>query len=321
MAIKDTRIFFEIKEKKYRTSVRAIPEFEQVQEDWESPCFLFLDQSTSTGYALYDNKNQLILSGLAIKGNTGLMDYKYQLKDIVYDLIEKYGVKTVFHEEVYDKDNMWTTEVLMYIKHMIKDIEYHLSDVEVFGVDHMTWKTKLAGKDKFNTQNNHKQEAKKYVAGVYPLLFMDVRYGELTEDMIDAIGMGVALLVKQTRRGDFYHTVRYNKSLPIHVRVVTVEDYLDDEGDVDWEARIAKCQKPYREGYEIGGDMELELDKRRAVGDLFRRFLSHRDGVAVVRVPYTYKDWGVLLLEYGMKPSELPESKEFWLMAVRRNRK
>lgn len=314
MNVGDIRVFFEVKGGKHRTSVKAVKEEEQNKADIEYPCFLFLDQSTSTGYALYDNKSQLVLGGVIEKGKANLTDYKYKLKGILEELIDDYKVSNVFYEEVYDKENMWTTEVLMYIKHMVQDISYFKEDVEVLGVDHMVWKSKLAGKDKFNTSGNHKVEVKKYVEGVYPLLFIDKEYIDLTEHTVDAMGMGIGLMVKQTRRGNFYHTVRYKKNLPI-------EELIVAKGDKSWEEVIAKCRKPFRDAYELGGIMELELDRRRGIGDLFRRILTHRDGVACVKVPRDYKDWGVTLLLHNKSPEELTESKDFWLIAVRKRRK
>lgn len=314
MTLEDTRVYFEVKEKKHRESVRKVSKAEQVQEDIEKPCFLFIDQATSSGYALYDNKNQLILSGRTLKGRSSLEAYKFGFKDIIYALIDEYEIKTIFHEEVYDRENMWTTEVLLYIKHMIQDIAYLREGVEVYGLDHMTWKTKLASPDKFNTKNNHKAEIKKYVEGVYPLIFMDKESGKITEDMVDAIGMGVAVLVKQTRRGSFYHTVRYNKNLPVDIKIMV------REGET-WEEKIGRCRKPYRDGYAVGGFTEIELDRRRGTGDLFRRFLTHRDGVVGVHIPKDYKDWGVLLLDFNIKPSSLGGEQDFWLVGVRRRRK
>lgn len=314
--VKDIRVFYEIKEKKDRSSVRFIPKEEQVISDIKKPCYIFLDQSTFSGYAVYDSKNQLITSGEVQKKNTSLEEYKYTFKDIIYALVDEYEVSTIFYEEVYDEANMWTTEVLMYIKHMIKDIGYLRKDVEVFGVDHTKWKRMLAAPEKFSAKKGkHKDEVKKYVEGVYPLLFMDVKYGKLTENMIDAIGMGVGLLVKQSRRGGFYNTVRYNKNLPIHEKVMATQV------SEDWDEIIRKSNKPYRDAYGVGGVMELELDRRRAVGDLFRRYLTHRDGVAYVRIPKDYKDWGVLLLKHNIKPSDLGEQQDFLLLAVRKKRK
>lgn len=314
LAVKDRRHYVSIEGGKNRESVHFIPSDEHNIEEVAKPCFLFLDQATNSGYALFDNKNRLIMTGVVQKGRAGLQEYKFKFKEILEELVEDYGVETIFHEEVYDKDNMWTTEVLLYIKHMVQDIAYLNKDVEVFGVDHMTWKGRLAGQGKFNYKADHKKEVKKFVEGVYPILFMDVKYGELTGDMIDALGMGIGLLVKQTRRGNFYDTVRYKKNLPIH-------EFLVSKGDKEWDEVIAKCRKPYRDAYEVGGIMEVELDRRKGIGDLFKRYLTHRDGVVCVKVPRDYKDWGINLLKHGKKPSDLPEDKEYWLIAVRKRRK
>lgn len=309
------RIYVTIEKQNNRSSVIPIKKCDQEVENIKYPCYLLMDQSTETGYTVYDDDYQLIMSGNLGKNNASLEEYKYALKDVVDELIEEYKIKTIFYEEVYDKENMWTTEVLLYIKHAIKDIAYLNKEVEVFGVDHMTWKVKLASPNKFNTSNNHKKEVLKYVEGVYPLLFMDKENSKLTEHMVDALGMGIGLLVKRTRRGGFYDTVRFNKNLPIHQMILKVDE------DVMWEEVVGKCRKPYRDAFAVGGVTELELNRRKGIGDLFRRYLTHKDALAVVRIPKDYKDWGILLLEHGKKPSELGKDKDFWLLSVRKKRK
>lgn len=316
MAVKQLQVYFEIRDKKDRTSVKFVSKAEQNIESIEYPCYLFIDQSTYSGYTVFDSKSQLVMSGEVDKSTASLEQYKFVFNDILKGLVKEYQIKTIFYEEVYDKENKWTTEVLLYIKHMIKDMGYLEKDLDVFGVDHMAWKNKLARPGKFNGEKGkHKQEVKKWVEAVYPLLFMGANENKLSEHIIDSMGMGIGLLVKKVRSGGFFDSVRYNKNLPTHEKIIVKE-----EGQ-EWSEIIAKNNKPYRDAFAIGGVTELELDRRRAVGDLFKKFLSHRDGVAVVRIPKAYKDWGVILLEHGVRPSQLHEDGEFWLVSVRKKRK
>ncbi|KTF59833.1 MULTISPECIES: hypothetical protein [Bacillus amyloliquefaciens group] len=307
--MKDVRHYYEIMDRKnqQKTVKRKSP---VLKSEIEEPCYLFLDQSTSSGYAVYDNNSRLVLSGVVQKGKSSLQEYKYGFRDLIQELVNSYGVSTIFHEEVYDASNMITTEVLFYIKHMIQDIGYFSEKIEVLGLDHMKWKSELAKPGKFNKSGDHKKQVKELVEKVYPLVTLTA------EDEVDAIGMGVSVLIKQKRRVNFYHTTRYNKKLPLN------EFILNDELiDGSEECTIKKLRKPFRDAYEIGGLHELPLDTRRKVDDLFRRFLSHRDAVVYIRIPKTYKYWGVYLLHHNISPRDLiQDDQSFILMCTRKSR-
>ncbi|MFV1457747.1 hypothetical protein, partial [Bacillus mycoides] len=280
-------------------------------EDITYPCYLFLDQSTRTGYALFDNDSRLVLSGVVEKGATeAVRTYGFQLADMVRDLAQKYKVSTVFHEEVYDKENMITTETLMYIKHKIQDISYTDKEIEVLGLDHMKWKSELAKPEKFVRSKDHKEQVQKFVSMVFPLVTM------FTDDESDAIGMGIAVLMKQRKRGNFFDVTRYNKNLSLWEFIIEGEVTPENVHEV-----IGGMRKPVRDAFELGGAFEIPLDSRKRVDDTFRKFLSHRDSVVYTQIPKTYKYWGVMLLDKGVKPSKLErEDQSFTFISCRRKR-
>lgn len=308
--MKDRRKYYDLvhKRKKNQTAETGVkPDLNKITY----PCYLFLDQSTRTGYALFDGDSRLILSGVVEKdAKESVRTYGFALADMVRELAQTYQVSTVFHEEVYDKANMITTETLMYIKHKIQDISYTDKEIEVLGLDHMRWKSELAKPEKFVKTKDHKVQVQKFVGMVFPLVTM------FTDDESDAIGMGIAVLMKQRKRGNFFDVTRYNKNLAIWEYII--------EGDVTPEnihEVIDGMRKPVRDAFEIGGAFEIPLDSRKRVDDTFRKFLSHRDSVVYTHIPKKYKYWGVMLLDNGIKPSKLVrEDESFTVISCRKKR-
>lgn len=275
------------------------------------PCYLFLDQASNTGYSLWDSESRLVLSGELSRGSDmSIRDFGFGLAEWVKGLIEEYKVDTVFHEEVYDSANMLTTEVLMYIKHKIQDIAHTNKEVNIMGLDHMAWKVQLAKPEKFVKSKDHKKQVQDLVEGVFPLITI------YSENQSDAIGMGIAIMVKQKRKWNIFNVTRYNKKLPVWDVISDADVELTDV-----EGLVKTLRKPFRTAFEVGGIYEVPLDTRRRIDDGFKRFLSHKDSLVYTRIPKNYKYWGVMLLQHGIKPSDLTsEDQSFIALCCRKKR-
>lgn len=330
-----------------RNSVTIIPRRKQEFDKIEKPCTLFIDQSTDTGYALFDKKKRLVMLGALRKsGKTGLGDYKFSLEALMEVLIEEYGVETVVYEEVYDHANRWTTEVLHYIKHTIKDLETRakLEDSDkkltVMGVDHLRWKKELASPNKFSPKKGKdKEEVEKHVSYTYPLLLTGDNRKKLTEDMIDALGMGIGVLVKTTLTGKMYHKARYDKRLPIDVEILdstrhkgliefcqTGESYDDyiinhEEKAPEIDEAVSKLRKPFREAYEVGDVVRLDYDKGKLYADTVRQYLSHIDQIVVTEVTKDYRYWGYYLLMLNKDMTDIEPDGTYYIAVARRRRR
>lgn len=271
------------------------------------PCHLFLDQSTRTGYVIIDDNRRLIRGGVIEKGySDSLESYKFGLKDIILELVNDYKINDVWHEETYDKANHWTTEVLTYIKHMIKDLAYESGgDIRVLGLDHMKWKSLLAKPGKFKRGKNgdDKNEVKKLVNLVYPLL-------NLPEDTTDALGMAIAIVWKQTAKSSYYNA-RINKKLPVNVEIFTMkkDELIED--------KIQKYGVRFKRKYEVGGVHEFEYVESYDEVLNCRYILSFRDCVCYSKITY-HRNLGMILLHYGINPYELEEGEEVIVMASRK---
>lgn len=334
--MKVTRNYYEIQQRwKQQQTFRRKKKV--TKEEIETPTVLFLDQASNGGYSLYDNKSRLFMSGIFKRGNTPLPEFKKSFTDYISDLVEEYEVNTIFYEEVYDQMNMITTEVLFYLKHAIQDLGYFRDDLSIYGIHHKKWKSKMAEpeKFKFGKQKEDKKEIRKWVKKIYPLI------GVTVQDEFDALGMGIAVMIKGKGKQNFYKQAGFNKRLPVHFTIkentlnlqeetIKSENVIEELEEVEnenlskEEEFVKKLRKPFRLAYEKGGLVELELEKNQGVNKLFRQFLSHKDVLAYVRVPKEYKYWGVILLEHGESPEkfETDESNknEFLLFCARKKR-
>src|SRR5699024_1141227 len=124
---------------------------------------------------------------------------------------------------------------------------------------------------------------------------------------------------------NFYKQAKYNKRLPVHFQIF--EDNLIGESelegnDVEQEMEeyeelkkqrekeiVKKLRKPFRLAYEEGGMVELELNKRSGIENIYRRFLSHKDVLTYIRIPPDYKNWGMIILENGETPERFETSE------------
>lgn len=292
-------------------------------EEITPPCTLFLDQASSTGFSLYDSESRIVMSGILDRGRMSLYDYKQDLVSYILKLVDYYKVDTLFYEEVYDDLNMVTTEMLFYLKHAIKDMGYEQEGLKVYGMAHKTWKTKLAKPGKFKFGRDDKQEIRKWVSEIYPLLALT------KQDEFDAIGMGIAVMIKEKGKKNYYEFAKYNKRLPIHTLLYPrvfedIEGYSGEELEGVIQERVNKMRVAYRRGYAAGGLHQLELDKRKEVYDPIRRFLSHIDGLVYINIPVDYKYWGMIMLLHEDEPGKFKKDGNdggYYLLAARKNRK
>lgn len=269
------------------------------------PCHLFLDQSTSTGYVIIDDNRRLVKGGHIEKDyKDSLESYKYGLKDIILKEVEEYQINDVWHEESYDKANHWTTEVLHYIKHMIKDLAYESDGkIRVLGLDHAKWKSLLAQPGKFKRTGDDKAQVQKLVKLVYPLM-------DVPEDTFDALGMAIAIIWKQTAKNSYYNA-RINKNLPVNTEVFTLK------ANEDILPILMKKGVRFTRKYELGGLHEFEYDTSYDEILNCRYVLSFRDCVCFTRITF-HRNMGMILLHYGINPSSLEEGEDVVIMASRK---
>lgn len=265
-----------------------------VEEVGDKQVYLFFDQSTKTGYSLWDEDKNLILVGLLKLNQSSMLDYKNKLRDIILTIKNNYSLTELWYEEVYDDKNKKTTEVLYYIKHTIQDLSKE--GISIFGFDHATWKRELSG-SQIKKGDNHKKEIAKYVNEYFKEIN---KYEELEklgvfkqQDMMDSLGMGIARLVK-CEGMSYYNLARYNKNLPIHEKLIFVES-IDEVLTEDY-----KLNKPFEVAKNVGGVKLVELDMNRQLNVNVRKILSHEDSLLVAKIPQSYRYFGMLLLSNGV---------------------
>lgn len=338
--IKYTQYYYTLARHTERNTVTIAKE---EQTGIEYPCKLLLDQSTSTGYAVYDSYNQLVTSGELIKKtNTSVGRYKHVLSLLLHYFIEKYQVKEVLYEEVYDEANYFTTEVLQYLKHMIRDIEVENEihnrgrAVKVYGVDHRIWKKGLAQPDTFKAKKGKdKEEVRKYVELMYPLLFIGRNKSKMREDMVDAIGMGIGMYVKETASGKMYNKVRYEKNLPLDEKLYIgeypiLQTYVAKGGDYDKLSPeekeelnyfVTKQRKPFRDAYDVRGMEVIDIPNNRQYREMVRRYLTYTDCISVAEITPNHREWGLLLLEHNICLKDYDTEPTFYIVGARRRRR
>lgn len=271
---------------------------------------LFFDQSTNTGYAIFEEDELKVVGRLNINKSSSVEAYKFELKNIVENYIETIGIDEVWYEEVYDAKNKRTTEVLMYIKHLFKDISYEMARdneyIGMYGVDHMVWK-KILSDGKINMNSDQKEQVQLHVNK--ELLFSEDIINLMNEDMYDSVGMGISRSMKLGDNGH-YMMARYYKSLPVH------ESYILED-DVDLVDK--KLNKPFRDARDLG---ILYYDKESYGNikppELARRVLTHVDSLVVIEVGSNFKEFGILLLRHGINPKDIQEDRVLLTYARKR---
>lgn len=315
--LRDRRQWYDIQKRKYQQQTMPIDEeeFNRTEKSKISyPCWLFLDQATNVGYCIFDNESRLIISGVADTDNKkiSVQQFAHEFSDMLDELIEEFKIETIFYEEVYNEANERTTEVLYYIKHKITDKSYGRDNLMVYPLDHRKWKNLLAGGDKYNFDKDNKKETEKFVSEIYPLIPI------IADHESDALGMGIAVMIREKNRKNLWKITRYNKKLPIETKVMDMDI---NEGNVEDLIKNKKLIKPFRDAYEAGGFYELELDRAVKIETTIKKFLSHKDVLLKVKIPKTYKYWGYMLLVAGINPDNLTTEDESFIYLVARKRR
>lgn len=290
------------------------------KEQWKRPLYMFLDQASSTGYSVFDDDSKLVMSGvMQHQPNVeSREEFVHMMVQIVEEICVEYGVQHLFHEEVYIDGgivSMSTAEKLHYIKSHIQDIKMRQPQIEIYGLDAKKWKSELAKPERFKFAKGSKRDASekaetlKHVTEIFPLVSI------VTDDESDALGMGVAIMIKDRNKKNIYNVTRFNNKLPINLQIFNKSfDFTDDEA-------IQKLKVAWKRPANIGGVTELKIDGRKNIETSIRQFLSHKDSLIFVEIPPTYKNWGMLILEHNLKLSDLDsEDKSFYLVASRKRR-
>lgn len=290
---------------------------------WKQPLYMFLDQASHTGYSVFDDDSKLVMSGVMYHEATKETKTAYVLTmvEVVTEICLEYGVKHLFHEEVYidgDGISMSTAESLHYIKSHIRDISHHHPEIEVLGLDIRKWKSELAKpeKYKFSKQKNkikkskeEKKETLKHVSEIFPLVSI------VTDDESDAIGMGIAIMIKNKNKRNIYNVTRFNKKLPIHIEIFN-KDFDFENPEV-----IDKLKVKWKRPANIGGVVKLPLNRASNVEITIRQFLSHKDSLVYLDIPKDYRNWGFLLLENNLTLEQITSpDKSYYIVATRKNR-
>lgn len=285
---------------------------------WKKPCTLFLDQAQHAGYCIFDADSKLVLSGVMSRTSTD------SVKDFVHDFIAEleilcveYGVSKIYFEETYiptqgGQYSLGTVESLNYVKHKIEDISYNTQNaVETLGIPNKTWKSTLARPETFKPTKNKKEEkaqVQKFVSKIYPLVAM------ISDDECDAIGMGIAVMIKNPRRENRYNLTTFKKNLPIFVEFFNNDVDLSDLG-------MSKQKVRFSRPFGLGGLHELPINLRGDCYKDIRQFLSHKDAVVYLKISRNYKNWGTIILNENIAIDDITsEDKSFILMASRKRR-
>lgn len=282
---------------------------------FKPPCTLILDQSTYSGFSLWDANKSLVMFG-ALNRSAGMdvTEYKFRMIQEIQAMKEQFTITQILYEDIY-LQHQATYDRLIYIKHALEDLAYTESELKVAGVASSKWKSILARPNKFVAEN-HKAEVQKYVQKAMPLLFSGLYTQQITEDMVDALGMGIALMLKQGRTTSLETALKFNKKLPIHLLVLA-----DTQTELT-EQLLSTRKLRFKNAYKQDGLFILDSTKHLNTYNGFRQFLTHREGVAAMKVTKNHKEWGFHMLEQNLDYTDLQnENGEFWLLAVRKTRK
>lgn len=310
--MRDIRKFYTLEDRKHQQQTIMTDEKPNIS-DLKMPCYIFLDQASHTGYSLWDDESRLVLTGVVYHEDTreNFETYIHELVKLVEELAEEYGVTRVFHEEVYVPEvaSISTAEKLHYIKHHIQDISYHNPDIEVLGLDASRWKQELAKPKSFKKNIDDKKQVLKFVEEIYPLVTFT------TDDESDALGMGIAVMIKDRNKQNIYNVTRYNKKLPIHLEIMQANTPITDPEFTN------KLKVRYSVPFRVGGLYELSLNKSKAVEQEIRKYLSHKDSLLYVKIPRDYKYWALMLLLNNVSVHDISsEDKSYILVASRKKR-
>lgn len=320
---------FNFTEEETRNETKYIEKSQQ--PNFFRPCKMYLDQSTQTGFAIFDSRNHLVTAGefnKSVKTNTDR--YRFALKEFLNLLIDMYSIEHIFYEEVYDSVSPKVTETLNNIKLTVKDIELerifnsedNKSKIEVLGVDHAVWKSELAKPHKFKRTKNDKEEVLKHIERFYPLLVLDMPDGKYLEHMFDSIGMGIGLQVNQGLSTDIYDNVRYHKKLPIVQNIFKLDELPNLEDSEKVNDFVSTLNKPFRDAYNYGGlkVFTIKDKEQRKTDELIKRYLSYKDSLHLLVFDNNYSHYGLthLFLNNSLKNED--KDQKWCIISARQNR-
>lgn len=310
--MRDIRKFYTLEDRKHQQQTVMTDEKPNMS-DLKMPCYMFLDQASHTGYSLFDDDSRLVLTGVIYREESreNFNTYIHEMVKEVEVICEEYGVTRLFYEEVYipEQVSVSTAEKLHYIKHHVQDVGYHNPDIEVLGLDANRWKQELARPKAFKKSDNDKDQVMKFVEEVFPLVSFT------TDDESDALGMGIAVMIKDKNKQNIYNVTRYNKKLPIHLEIMQADTPITDPEFTN------KLKVRYSVPFRVGGLYELALNRSKAVEQEIRKYLSHKDSLLYVKIPREYKYWALMLLLNNVSVHDITrEDKSYILVASRKKR-
>jgi hypothetical protein len=188
-----SQIFFDLEE-------GQPPEF---RKDQFSPCTLFVDPSTKSGLAIYSKTGELVAAFHAVQVGDDLIQYRRDMYQLIVKLHQKFNFETLYFEDVYAGNYFETLKVLLSIRETFLEIEKDLK-IKALGVNNKRWKAALGKK----ASDDDKEHIRHWVGQKYAI-------DELSQDVIDAIGMGIAILQKNAMvvtlppRSGFKHSLYF----------------------------------------------------------------------------------------------------------------
>jgi hypothetical protein len=263
--------------------------------------YLFVDQATESGIAIMD-KNA-VLAGTYYVGKEQretLAQYKAYLKLLIKRAVEEFNVKKLYCEDIFLGKSVGSFEVLSVIKFAFEELALELSlPLEV--LPNGMWKSILASPSKFEQNKDHKQQVKFYVSQWYQV--------DEPEHVIDAIGMGISVLIKSDPSRPSIFANVLNRRLGISTDLLIVSDI--DNGDALVSQSVAS--KKYKRGFK---KVFFSFYDKYDLETNFRYVLTSQDVIAMTIIP-EHRTLGQLLLKHRIKMSDIPKESFIFAVAVR----
>lgn len=149
------------------------------------PCKIFVDPSTNTGISVYDKTGLLVFADYAQMIGDELVHYRRDLKALLTSVAGFFGADEVYFEEVYGGDNFETLKVLLSIRETFMELRAD-TKLKVHGINNKRWKAALGPR----VAEDDKEHIRHYVSQMIDIT-------GLSQDVIDAIGIGMAVMKKQ----------------------------------------------------------------------------------------------------------------------------
>lgn len=283
--IVEKKNYFVVEEPKFSCIVTEKKEENKKLIDY--PCYLFADQSTATGISIFDKRRRLISTFYVEKeGNEEIQEFRSKFKDLIKELVYEYEIKWMFFEKVYSGINFEVTSLLLSIQEIFKECAYE-TGIKAYPLQNKKWKSRLAHPDKFRVDVNDKIQVKNHVRRYFPLL-------NEKEDIIDSLGMAIAVLYKGSKS---IKPIEFslNKKLPIDLDVYVINE-------IEELAEILEKRK-YKNRIERGTRV-FDYNVKYDITTNFRYILSNYNTIAISEIPY-HRYYGQILLKFNIRPSDI----------------